>query len=178
MGMKANEHPLTYGYEDGFWERETAMILLVSGATQTMKRYRDHPALGNLLVPRAGNDPAAFAGKTWGADNGAFGGFDEGAFCRMLDRIAGLSPLWVAAPDVVSDALATARLYAEWEPRIRSHDLPVAYVAQDGQENFEPPWERMDACFIGGSTAWKVGESAFRIAREAKARGNGSIWAE
>lgn len=111
-------------------------------------------------------------GLPWAADNSAFSGFDEGRFARMLDRIAGVPGcLWVAAPDVVEDAGATLRLFDIWQPRVSARGLPVALVAQDGLEDLAVPWDRLDAVFLGGSTEWKIGEHARRIAGEARARG-------
>lgn len=108
----------------------------------------------------------------WACDNAAFSGFDEAAFGRMLDRVAGQAGcLWVAAPDVVGDADATLDLFRAWEPRIRGHRLRVALVAQDGLEGRRVPWSRVDALFLGGSTAWKEGDAARTLARRAAARG-------
>lgn len=72
------------------------------------------------------------AGLPWAADNGAYSGFDAGAYVRMLDRIAGRRPLWVTAPDVVGDARATLDLFGRWHHEIASRGLPAALVAQDG----------------------------------------------
>jgi hypothetical protein len=147
--------------------------LLVSGATRTLRRLGPSPRLGFLLTPRAGNGVEAIKdlGMPWAADNSAFSGFDEGRFVRMLDRVAGVPGcLWVAAPDVVADAARTLDLFDAWQPRIAGRGLPVALVGQDGLEVLEVPWDRMDALFLGGSTEWKLGEHARRLAGEARAR--------
>jgi hypothetical protein len=90
----------------------------------------------------------------------------------MLHRIAGVPGcLWVAAPDLVENAPGTLELFETWRPRIAAHGLPVALVAQDGLEDMDVPWDRLDAVFIGGSTEWKLGEHVRRLAVEAKARG-------
>lgn len=78
--------------------------------------------------------------------------------------------MWVAAPDVVANARATLELFATWQPRLRARGLPVALVAQDGLEAFEVPWAAIDCLFIGGSTDWKLSESARRLVAEAKLR--------
>ena len=62
------------------------MRLFVSGATDTLRRYRDSAHLGILLVPGAGNSlPSVLAtGLPWAADNAAFSGFDPAAFCAFI----------------------------------------------------------------------------------------------
>lgn len=139
-----------------------------------MSRLAGDPHLGVLLTPAAGNrvELAVDLGLPWAADNAAFSGFNEVKFMRMLDRIAGKpSCLWVACPDVVSQAKATLDLFERWERVIREHGLPVALVLQDGQEHLPVPWDHCDAVFVGGSTEWKLGDDARRLAAEAKARG-------
>ena len=143
------------------------MMLLVSGATKTMARVRD-PLLGRLLRPGNGNRPDSLQ---WAVDNGAFKGFDAAAFIESLTRFHGAPGcLWVVAPDVVADAAATLALFAEWEPRLHADGWPVAFVAQDGQGD-SPPWDSFECLFIGGSTAYKLGPDARRLAGAAKARG-------
>jgi len=147
-------------------------MLLVSGASATVVEHRGHPCLGLLAVPGAGNGPDHYRGWTWAADNGAFSGFDEPRFLRMLDRLAGVPGcLFVSCPDVVADASATLRLFETWAPRLRADGWPVALVAQDGLERVGVPWGELDAIFVGGSTTWKLGAAAARLAVEAKERG-------
>lgn len=138
------------------------MILLVSGATRTMRQRTGSQHLGHLIVPGAGNsiDKLLETGLPLAADNGAFSFFDEAAFLRMLGKLQGKPALWVTAPDVVGDAAVTLALFEVWEPIIRSYGLPVTLVGQDGLEVLAVPRERMDALFIGGSTAWKLGPGA------------------
>lgn len=148
------------------------MRLLVSGATAVVNEQRDHRHLGLLAVPAAGNAPEHYRGWTWAADNGAFSGFDERAFLRMLDNLKGVDGcMWVACPDVVGDAQATLDLFYPWAGRLRADGWPVALVAQDGLENQLVPWDRFDCLFIGGSTDWKVGQSARHLVGLAKRHG-------
>lgn len=86
------------------------MILLVSGATATLRRYAPHPQLGHLLTPHNGNriETLLDTGLPIGVDNAAFSRWDEAAFVALLHT---LQPhrervLWCAAPDVVGDARA------------------------------------------------------------------------
>ncbi len=150
------------------------MLLLVSGATKTVRQYQSSPYLGHLLTPSNGNRVESLleTGLPWAADNGAFAGFNEQWFLRMLDRIEDREGcLFVAAPDVVADAKATLDLFGGWRRKIAARGLPVALVAQDGLESLKVPWGRFDALFLGGSTGWKLGEHAEALCREAKARG-------
>ena len=144
-------------------------MLLVSGATRTTARFASNDRLGTLLVPGNGNKPT---GKPWACDNGAFSGFRDEAFLKMLGKVRGLPGcLWVAAPDVVGDAAGTLERFAKWEPIIRDHGLPVAFVAQNGLTIETTPWERLDCLFIKGDDAFKLNEFVRRLIVEAKARG-------
>ena len=148
------------------------MIILVSGATRTVRRLRaDHAStLGELIVPASGNWPSP--GRTWACDNGAFSGFDEAKFVRMMERLRGIVGCrFVTAPDVVADSAATLVLFDAWESRIRERGYPVALVAQDGLVPGDVPWERIDALFIGGSTEWKLSVHARALVENAKRRG-------
>lgn len=150
------------------------MLLLVNGATKTVKRHLDSRHLGHLLNPRKMNsvDMVNSTGLYWAADNDAFNGFNSDEFVRMLKKIRGQEKcLWVACPDVVGNAKATLDLFAQWEPIVHDYDLPVALVGQDGLESLEIPWDKFEAFFIGGSTKWKLSENAYKLAVEAKNRG-------
>jgi hypothetical protein len=105
-------------------------------------------------------------------DNGAFSGFDEGAFVRMLERFHDVPGcLFVTAPDVVADAAATFARWTFWSRAIRGMRLRPAYVAQDGLHPSIMP--DCEAVFIGGSTAFKEGEQVRALCAYCKARG---IW--
>jgi hypothetical protein len=113
-------------------------------------------------------------GVPWCADNGAFSNrWDEGKWWAYLVRHAKDADtcLFATAPDVVGDAKATLERSAPWYARIRELGYPVALVAQDGLEDLVTPWDDIDALFIGGTTDWKLGPHARRLAAEAKARG-------
>lgn len=95
----------------------------------------------------------------------------------MLDALSSAAGrcLFVTVPDVPGDALATARLFEVWWCAPARRGLPLALVAQDGLELMPRwlalAWPRIDALFIGGSTAWKLGPAAERLAAQAKVRG-------
>lgn len=150
------------------------MRILVSGSTKTVKRlaadWPDH--LGLLLTPGNWNTVASVVatGLPWGIDNGAFSGFDEAAFLRLVARAAGQPGLlWAAAPDVVGDAARTLGLWDLWAPPLRALGVPVALVLQDGQERRELP--DADAYFVGGSTAFKLSQASADLCLEARRRG-------
>jgi hypothetical protein len=144
-------------------------MLLVSGATKTTAKISD-PRLGSLLRPGNGNRPGS---TPWAIDNGAYAGFVEADFLKILGQCSARAAecLWVAAPDVVGDAVATLARFDEWEPRIRAMGFRVALVAQDGLESMAVPWDRFECLFIGGTTEWKLGHGARWLAHQAKRRG-------
>lgn len=154
------------------------MLLLVSGATKTVRQYTTSPHLGRLIQPRCGNDivDIAMCGLPWAADNDCFQGLDTRAYRAMLDKIAVQDTtrlLFVTVPDVVADCAQTGALFTEWLPVLQDRGLPPALVAQDGLTEDAVPWGDVRALFIGGSTAWKLGTDAAHLVRAAKVRG---VW--
>lgn len=150
-------------------------------------------------------EATAAAGIAWAADNDGFNGVDNLAYIAMLDRLKGLPGCrFVTVPDVVrcsechaevadcgceskarpvyGDARRTAEEFEKWAPALERRGLPVALVLQDGIEEpalqrwLERTWCRLDALFIGGSTEFKLGSVARRIAQEAKRRGKWVHW--
>lgn len=109
-------------------------------------------------------------GAPWALDNAAFAGFVahefEAALAFYRDETP---PLFVVVPDVVADARATRALWDVWAHRIAGY--PLAYVLQDGQPAQDVPWDECAALFVGGTTAYKLGEAAYRLVLEGKARG-------
>lgn len=120
-------------------------------------------------TPRQGN--ARPDGVDWIADNGAFSDkWDADEWWAWLIAQP-RTCRFAVAPDVVGDWLATLERFDEWEPRMHAEGFPVALVAQDGATPDTTPWERLDALFIGGSTAWKLSAESVAMIRAAKARG-------
>ena len=149
------------------------MLLLVSGATKTPRDAN----VGHFIVPKQWNTTLDLQPGRWAMDNGAFTGFNEGAFMRMLERFHDrLGCLFVTAPDVVEDAASTLARWPFWSRVIRGLNLPVAFVGQDGLTPDRVPWDEMQALFIGGSTSWKVGPEARSLCAFAKARGLWVHW--
>lgn len=149
------------------------MILLVSGATVSGGRYLEHPRFGRLKTPANGNSVQSIleSGVFWACDNDCYKQLSRKKYIRML-RVVSRQPrlLWVAAPDVVADADATLLRFKLWRPTLEYYELPIAFVAQDGQEDRPVPWSAIRCLFIGGSTTWKEGPHAARLIREAHDR--------
>lgn len=109
-------------------------------------------------------------------DNGAFSGFDEGAFVRMLERFAGVPGcLFVTAPDVVGDAAATLERWPFWSRLLRGLNLTPAFVAQDGLTADRVP-VNIGALFIGGTTDYKESRETRALCGYAKAKGLWVHW--
>lgn len=152
------------------------MMVLVSGATATVRRLSGATGLGVLVTPRARQDlsKVVASGMPWAADNDCFLRLDAAAYRRMAVAVAGLPRLlWVACPDVVADHAATVRRWRRWRPYLARLGLPAAFVCQNGCTPSAVPWGELSAVFIGGDTAWKLGAEAAAIIVEARRRG---VW--
>lgn len=151
------------------------MLLLVSGAT----KYPRSETVGHLIVPRQNpaRDSLDLQPCRWAMDNGAFSKFDPGAFMRMLQRFQGKPGcLFVVAPDEPFDAAATLDQWPFWSAAIRAVGYPVAFVAQNGLQPEDVPWDEMAALFVGGDDAFKDGPEARSLCAYAKARGLWVHW--
>lgn len=152
-------------------------MLLVSGSTRSVAKQAktSDGRLGHLLTPNNGNSMQSIlkTGLPWAADNAAFSNFDSDKYMRMLNKIKGQPGcLWVVAPDVVANARETRNSLWHWHPCLRWIGQPIAYVAQDGQDDLEMPLPQYyDALFIGGSTAFKLSAAAADLAERAKRMG-------
>lgn len=135
-----------------------------------------HPALpsevGVMLTPMMGNRLPP--DRVWAADTGCFGAphkFTPDGYLAWLAERDHTRCLFATMPDVVGDAAATLDRIEDWPDRIRALDYKSALVAQDGLESLAVPWDAFDALFIGGTTAWKLGDHATALIREATERG-------
>lgn len=152
-------------------EARGAVILLVSGATATVRKWRQ---VGELIIPTAGNAPDSLKLQPgmWAMDNFCYSGFDAAAFVRMLERFHGRKGCrFVTCPDVVADAHGTLLRWPFWSRLIRGVGFVPALAAQDGLTSTDVPWSEIGALFIGGSTEWKLGPHAATLIGYAKARG-------
>ena len=147
------------------------MILLVSGATKDVRMAGQDMNIGALITPQSGNKPPTDI--PWAADNAAYSNWDEKKFVRMLNKISQeeTKPIFVACPDVVGNAIETAKQFRCWQPLIKEYNFPVALVLQDGQESIGVPWHEVDAVFIGGTNDFKLGQYVRYIVGAAKEKG-------
>lgn len=147
------------------------MLMLVSGATVTVRKWRN---VGELIVPAAWSMPDSLKlvpGK-WAMDNGAYSGFDAEAFMTMLKRFMGRPGCrWVACPDVVGDAKETLDRWPFWSRVIRGVGFVPALVLQNGMLAKAIPWEDIGAVFVGGTDDWKFSPQAQELVAYARARG-------
>lgn len=149
------------------------MILFVSGATATVRKYR---RCGELIVPGSWSlpDSLRLVPGMWAMDNGAYSGLDVPAFMHMLEAFQGrLGCRFVSAPDVVGDAHATLQRWPFWSKVIRGVGFVPALVGQDGMTVADVPWSEVGALFIGGHTEWKLSPQAASLVAYAKSRG---VW--
>lgn len=151
------------------------------------------PAQGNLIPDDSlvCLDNGVY-GKGWPGENKWLAWVEKHR--PIADRV-----LFVVAPDVVGNARATYDRSRPFLPVVRQMGFRVAYVAQNGQEDFTPPWSKFDCLFLGGSLEcrscghvppepprgrnprcplcsaalheWKLGPEAAQLIREAKRRG-------
>lgn len=152
------------------------MIVLVSGATATVRKLAPHPNLGVLITPRATQSLEWLIGSgvPWACDNDCFRGLDEDRFCRMVDRLVRRDTrrcMFVTIPDEVGDHAATLEQWSAWYPYVAEVGLPAAFVLQDGATSETMPWPEMKALFVGGSTEYKESLAALTLCQEAKERG-------
>lgn len=109
------------------------------------------------------------AGMRWAADTQAFTqGFDPVTFFPWLQSMCLYRGqcLFVPVNDVVGDARKTVRNF-----NIRCsmfNAWPLAFVAQDGQEDIELPGHGWKCLFVGGSTEWKLSEAAYSVIQHAQ----------
>ena len=130
--------------------------------------YSGGDADWQLVTERSSN---LITGNHFAVDNGCFtGSFNFEKFKGFLERNAGHRDkcLFVVVPDKVGDCVETMRMWREYAPQLTG--WPLAFVAQDGQENYELP-SGFDCLFVGGTTEWKMGPGAIRCIKMAQAMG-------
>ncbi len=115
------------------------------------------------------------AGRPWALDNEMFvGKYDFQTFYPYLERLKPYEAqcLFVACPDEVGDARLTLLNFRELCDWFLDRDWPLAFVAQNGQEDLPFPspdlWQYL---FIAGDTEWKCGSGATACIARAHALG-------
>ena len=171
------------------------MRLMISGASKNINHLAQHAAarqhLGVMVTPNTGNglDWVGSLGLPWVVDNAAFDAtkFSTQKYLTLLRRVAEAPapPVFVAVPDQAprrGDADhshchdCTAYLFEQWFRVLEFeglHKLPLAFVAQNGlEDSSDVPWGVIDAIFIGGDDAFKLGDFVMMdLIPEAKRRG-------
>jgi len=116
--------------------------------------------------------PGIQEGRKFAVDNNAFnGGFIPDKFFAHLEKLKPYMDqcLFIVCPDVVGSSRATMALWEDWKHQIKRYG-PIAFVAQDGQENFPLPPD-FDWMFIGGTDDFKMGIGAKDCIWRAQERG-------
>lgn len=110
--------------------------------------------LGHLYSPGGFRGP--FDWLPYSLDNGAFAGFNESRWRRLLWQAscATRRPLWAAVPDAVCDAEKTLALWGQYHEVVVAHGFLPAFVVQDGHTASDVPSDAA-VVFVGGSTKWK-----------------------
>jgi hypothetical protein len=144
-------------------------MIYLSGST-----FKNTPNnIGFMATPRSGISLAA-DGRFWAGDNGSFtSNFDEVKFFSFFEKMVVYQKtcLFLTCPDKLCDPITTMSLYDIYSSRIKAMGFKLAFVCQDGQENYEIP--ACDAIFIGGSTHWKLSKGADACINIAK---NRNLW--
>lgn len=132
--------------------------------------------VGVMMQPGIGYSADTINGWQWAADNGCFNAkWNAETWLAWLTKRAGLPGcLFAVVPDVVGDHTATLERWGQWWRTVAQLGYRPAFVAQNGCTVDTVPWDECGAVFLGGDTAYKIGEDARRIVAEANRRG---IWA-
>lgn len=131
--------------------------------------------VGMLITPWAGDrsGPLRAWPCQWGADTGNFK--RPVATANYLAWLADHLPfvdrcLFATAPDVVGNWAETWQLSKDVLPEVRALGYPAAVVAQDGMTELPDP-DLWDVLFVGGTTDFKLSETAYGLVSDAKALG-------
>ena len=150
---------------------ENLMLWLGTSPNQPEVRLMlDRHEIGLMCQP-ASNPPRA--GWIWAADNGCFAAtFKEEKWRKWLEKPYPRSGcLFATVPDVVGDHQSTMLRWRKLHKYVRELRYPVAFVAQDGADKKNVPWDEMDVLFIGGTNSFKQGFGSGLLAQEARKRG-------
>jgi hypothetical protein len=154
-------------------------MYLTGASNQSVRAVAREKGIGLLLTPDTAKGTKGYRTHiedyaAWAADNACFNHPDSFSTPAFLDWLGSFSGphrdtcLFAVAPDVVGDAAETIRRSLPVLSLIRQLGFPAAFVAQDGLEDLEVPWDEFDWLFLGGSTEWKLSDYAGILALEAK----------
>lgn len=162
------------------------MIYLATPSTTDIRNAVSDGRLGALLTPESwsGTNTKVHESFVWWAADGACVELVKGqpvdreAFSweKYREWLEVMSPslpscLFAVAPDRIGNHEATLARFKLHHEEIRALGYPVAFVAQDGADAHTIPWTDIDALFVGGSTDFKLSETAYYLAGLARRRG-------
>jgi hypothetical protein len=142
-------------------------LLIDDTAANVAQRATEYPQLvrGQLITPR---QRYTCGEGEFAIDNSAYSEFDAKSFKSLLRREKPHRErcLWVAVPDVVGNGRRTLEVFDLLSPGLMF--WPLAFVAQDGIEDLQIPWEHFECLFIGGSTDWKMSQTVVDLLKTAR----------
>jgi hypothetical protein len=130
--------------------------------------------IGALLTPFSQRSTPS-ADWPWAADNGCFAErWNEKTWQTWLEtKEQPQSALFATVPDVVGDHAGTRKRWDEYAPTVIKAGYKPAFVLQDGVIVNEIPFDTMGALFIGGTTEFKLSNTAREIVAMCKEK---KIW--
>lgn len=149
-------------------------MLYLTGCIPSKQHLRDSltdAGFGAMLTP--------FSQRTtpddkwiWAADNGCFAErWDETKwFTWLRSKSSPGSALFATVPDVVGSHAGTLERWWQWHDAVADLGYKPAFVLQDGVVLEEIPWAQMGALFIGGTTEFKLSDTAREVTQMAKER--------
>lgn len=144
------------------------MFMLVNSRPKAIC-VKEHDNLGFLVTPFSNTPYEQVKNKVYAIDNGAFAGLDEKKFTNIVNKFKNnKKELFIAVPDVVGSHKETIKMFYKWRDKLTDYNL--GFVAQDGMTSQDIPKE-VQAVFIGGSTEFKLGQTAYDIIQTAKQNG-------
>jgi hypothetical protein len=121
--------------------------------------YIDHAGL--LRSPRNASHIATAIerGAVFACDNDVFVGYVPRRIEKFLAKYKRFAPFCVFfnAPDVLLSASGTLERFWHWLPILKRQGWPVAFTLQNGMENYQIPWDHINAVFVGGDDLWRYG---------------------
>jgi hypothetical protein len=142
-------------------------ILIDGGAHRIKARIQEWPEKigGQLITALTGYSRHH---EIFAVDNGAYSGFREKAFIRILERESENKKkcLFVAVPDKVGSHKETMMMWEQFNHL--ADGWRKAFVAQDGYEGHP---DGVDCLFIGGTNNFKDSKESYNAVVEAKKEG-------
>lgn len=133
---------------------------------------------GCFTSPQTGITAGMRQGRPYCIDNECFNRpFSPPRFFTFLEKCEQIKTncLFVVVPDYFNKttfkgcAKSTLNLWRKWSNHPYLKTWPLAFVAQDGQENYKIP-DNATCLFVGGSTEWKESYNAVKVIQEAQSK--------